>query len=1191
MKVRRSYRPPKPWTYGRRTRQKKHRRASLAQVTNMTSTWFNPGASTRPPARQFDSDSHDLMLDDGASACITNCEDDFVEPPKRVNRKVKGIKGHADATHHGTLKWYLEDDAGLVHVLIIWEAYLIPDAATRILSPQHLAQQANDHYPKEEGTGSLTTSKAITLFWSQRRFTKTVPLDPRTNVGLTTTATGTRSFRAFCASLNVEETKETNIFTTHVIPDEEDDESFQPRDPVAPPEAEADEPVASPEQSHETTGPGPSTTLVDLGPISHVIPEDEEPTSLNLHDELLRWHYSMGHLPFDQIKHLAQTGQLPKRLLAVKKPFCAACQYGKMTKRPWRVKGENKHATKTATQPGQVVSVDQLESNSPGLIAQLKGKLTQQRYKYATIFVDQFSGYTFVFLQRRITSEETVQVKHAFERSSEQHGVKIRHYHADNGRFADNAFIQDCKAQGQSMSYCGVNAYFQNGIAERRIRDLQEQTRTSMLYAMRKWKKMILICLWPYAMRHANDVANATPKKGKESSPLELFSRVKVAPKLRHFHSFGCPTYMLDNALQSGQGAPKWRQRSRLGVYLGPSPNHARSVALVLNPRTGHISPQFHVKFDDFFETVQHKATDLDAPNPEWKYLSGFAVHKGQPRQSAKEPLGDLIVPRRGPTNAPSPAAPAPERVTQQTLPITNQNNEDVTPNGEEPPTTVVQAPSTHHVPEQGPQNNAVRQTRSGRVVTNTSRYNQSVTQRSQGLVAWEVLVDQDEGEDIPTASSQYAIQKSLEDPIAFAASSNPDILYWDQAMRAHDRDKFIEAVGIELDGHEKMGNYEPIPLREVPKGAKLIDMVWSMRRKRRINTQEVYKWKARLNVHGGQQEHGVHYWDTYAPVVTWQTVRLFLVLSLLLGWQSRQLDFVMAYPQAPAEMPLYMRLPKGYKHRGMTRKTHALKLICNVYGRKQAGRVWHKFMDKGMKDIGFTPSKFDPCLYYCGSVIFLVYIDDCIVFGPNAEALDQVVKDLRSCPQQFTVDDQGDVGDFLGICIKKRKDGSIHLSQPQLIDSIIQDLHLQPGSNSKSTPSVTSTLLHKDTDGSDMQPEFHYRSVIGKLNFLEKSTRPDISVSVHQCARFSEAPKKSHAEAVKRIGRYLLATRDKGLIIQPNELRQFDCWVDADFAGNWRQADAHNDPMTAKSRSGWIVRFAGAPITWASKMQTITAM
>ena len=137
-----------------------------------------------------------------------------------------------------------------------------------------------------------------------------------------------------------------------------------------------------------------------------------------------------------------------------------------MTKRPWRVKGEDKSASETASRPGQVVSVDQLEANTPGLIAQLKGKLTQQRYKYAMVFVDQFSGYTFVYLQKRLTSEETVMAKHAFESSANQRGVKILHYHADNGRFADNAFIADCKVQRQGLSYCGVNAHFQNGVAE-----------------------------------------------------------------------------------------------------------------------------------------------------------------------------------------------------------------------------------------------------------------------------------------------------------------------------------------------------------------------------------------------------------------------------------------------------------------------------------------------------------------------------------------------------------------------------------------------------------------------------------------------------------------------------------------------------------------------------------------------------
>ena len=125
------------------------------------------------------------------------------------------------------------------------------------------------------------------------------------------------------------------------------------------------------------------------------------------------------------------------------------------------------------------------------------------------------------------------------------------------------------------------------------------------------------------------------------------------------------------------------------------------------------------------------------------------------------------------------------------------------------------------------------RQTRSGRIVRNTPRYDQSIYQRNQGLVAWEVLPDRDEREDEPTTESQYAIQKSMENPMAFAATTNPDILYLDKAMKAPDRDKFIEAVQIELDGHEKMGSYEPVPLNEVPAGARLLDMVWSMRRKR----------------------------------------------------------------------------------------------------------------------------------------------------------------------------------------------------------------------------------------------------------------------------------------------------------------------------------------------------------------------
>ena len=64
-----------------------------------------------------------------------------------------------------------------------------------------------------------------------------------------------------------------------------------------------------------------------------------------------------------------------------------------------------------------------------------------------------------------------------------------------------------------------------------------------------------------------------------------------------------------------------------------------------------------------------------------------------------------------------------------------------------------------------------------------------------------------------------------------------------------------------------------------------------------------------------------------------------------------------MAYPQVPAQMPLYIRIPQGYTHASMSRKTHALKLLHNVYSQKQAGRVWNQYLDEDMIEAGFTPS------------------------------------------------------------------------------------------------------------------------------------------------------------------------------------------------------------------------------------------
>jgi hypothetical protein len=92
--------------------------------------------------------------------------------------------------------------------------------------------------------------------------------------------------------------------------------------------------------------------------------------------------------------------------------------------------------------------------------------------------------------------------------------------------------------------------------------------------------------------------------------------------------------------------------------------------------------------------------------------------------------------------------------------------------------------------------------------------------------------------------------------------------------------------------------------------------------------------------VHGGQQQFEINYYETFPPVVTWISLRTLLTLSLLNNWHTRQINFILAYPQAPIEFDMYMELPIGVEMRDGNQKMHVLKLLKNLYGQKQVGRV-----------------------------------------------------------------------------------------------------------------------------------------------------------------------------------------------------------------------------------------------------------
>jgi hypothetical protein len=112
-----------------------------------------------------------------------------------------------------------------------------------------------------------------------------------------------------------------------------------------------------------------------------------------------------------------------------------------------------------------------------------------------------------------------------------------------------------------------------------------------------------------------------------------------------------------------------------------------------------------------------------------------------------------------------------------------------------------------------------------------------------------------------------------------------------------------------EVDDHMREGHWKLICKREVPKGATILPAVWSMKHKQHISMHEIYKWKAHINIDGSKQVYGVHYEERYSPVVAWPMTRFFLTQSLLNSWKMKQIDFVLAFPQALVERDLYMEV------------------------------------------------------------------------------------------------------------------------------------------------------------------------------------------------------------------------------------------------------------------------------------------
>ena len=239
------------------------------------------------------------------------------------------------------------------------------------------------------------------------------------------------------------------------VSDEEDDDHVptqsQDEQPIqiTSPSSNVDPKCPSSEGATRSLSEGVTT---DFNTDPHLIPQEPDAPLLACDQALLMaYHEQLGHTSFAQLQEFAKQGIIPKKLANVPLPKCPSCLYGKAHKRPWRTHKIDPKI-KPTTVPGAVVSVDQLESPVPGFVLIARGQPTTSRYRGASVFADHASGFTYVHLHQALTTQETLDAKHAFECVAHQHAIRIMHYHCDNCCFADHAFLDDVRKAGQTIT-------------------------------------------------------------------------------------------------------------------------------------------------------------------------------------------------------------------------------------------------------------------------------------------------------------------------------------------------------------------------------------------------------------------------------------------------------------------------------------------------------------------------------------------------------------------------------------------------------------------------------------------------------------------------------------------------------------------------------------------------------------------
>ena len=389
----------------------------------------------------------------------------------------------------------------------------------------------------------------------------------------------------------------------------------------------------------------------------------------------------------------------------------------------------------------------------------------------------------------------------------------------------------------------------------------------------------------------------------------------------------------------------------------------------------------------------------------------------------------------------------------------------------------------------------------------------------------------------------------------------------------AIDDEHWAMAMQEELNQFKRNDVWELVPK---PSNQTIVGTKWVFRNKLDENGT-IVRNKARLVAKGYNQEEGIDYDETYAPVARLEAIRMLLAFASSYNFKLYQMDVKSAFLNGFIQEEVYVEQPPGFED--YENPNHVFKLKKALYGLKQAPRAWYERLSKFLIEKGFRRGKVDTTLFILienkNILLVQVYVDD-IIFGSTNESLCKFFSNLMQ--SEFEMSMMGELNFFLGLQIKQGKEGTF-VSQTKYCKELLKRFGMD-NAKAMDTPMSTTCYLDKDEQGKNIDVK-KYRGMIGSLLYLTAS-RPDIMFSVCMCARYQANPKESHLSAVKRIMKYLIGTLNVGLWYPKGSTCDLIGYSDSDFAGC---------KLDRKSTSGTCHLLGNSLVSWHSKKQVSVAL